>query len=502
MNLTDDVSELILDIVLQSIFGPDLARLERQLGANPFEVVAKDQNRDLKFAFRFRSLTKLVAELIERRRREPEPHFDFLGMLMDARDRDSGAPMSDKEMIDEVMTLIVAGHETTAAALTWAWYLISQHPQAAEELAAEADRAASPLGLDAAESLPFTHQVLQEALRLYPPGWLFTRRTIEADELGGFPIGPAHRRVHQPLSAAPASGVLERTGGIPAASDLPAPTPQERHQFAYIPFSVGPRHCIGENLAMFEMLVHLHTMTRRFRLMPRGRRTHRTRGADQSAPALQPHDDGDPAMIDKDSASRSWRATAGVDRAVTYIEGENSERRVTYGEVYARALGILYHLQAMGAQRGDKMIIFLNNNEQFLDGFWAAVCGGIVPVPLGVGISDEHRHKLLRVARKIGKPLLYTDAKNLERLAALAAEVGETALFGELKSRCFLVEIHHRHLAPRQAAPAGAGRPGLHSILVRVHQRAEGRHADPRQSHREHRRRNGRAASSASRTCP
>ncbi len=129
-----------------------------------------------------------------------------------------------------------------------------------------------------------------------------------------------------------------------------------------------------------------------------------------------------------------------ADRTVTFIEGENSERRVTYGEVHARALGILYHLQAMGAERGDKMIIFLNNNEQFLDGFWAALCGGIVPVPLGVGISDEHRHKLLRVARKIGQPLLYTDAKNLERLAALAAEVGETALFGELKSRCFLVE--------------------------------------------------------------
>jgi acyl-CoA synthetase (AMP-forming)/AMP-acid ligase II/aryl carrier-like protein len=130
----------------------------------------------------------------------------------------------------------------------------------------------------------------------------------------------------------------------------------------------------------------------------------------------------------------------GVDRAVTYIDGENSERRVPYGDVYTRGLGILHHLQAMGAQRGDKMIIFLSNNEQFLDGFWAALCGGIVPVPLAVGISDEHRHKLLRVARKLGKPLLYTNAKNLERLAALAAQVGESALFAELKARSFLVE--------------------------------------------------------------
>jgi acyl-CoA synthetase (AMP-forming)/AMP-acid ligase II len=106
----------------------------------------------------------------------------------------------------------------------------------------------------------------------------------------------------------------------------------------------------------------------------------------------------------------------GADRVVTYIEGESAERRVSFGDIHARALGILYHLQAMGAQRGDKLIIFLSNNEQFLDGFWAAIAGGIVPVPLAVGLSDEHRLKLLRVARKLGKPILYTDAKNLERL--------------------------------------------------------------------------------------
>src|ERR1700688_707238 len=130
----------------------------------------------------------------------------------------------------------------------------------------------------------------------------------------------------------------------------------------------------------------------------------------------------------------------GVDRDVTSAHGENSEGGVPYGDLHSRALGILYHLQAMGAQRGDKMIIFLNSNEQFLDGFWAAVCGGITPVPLAVGISDEHRHKLLRVARKLGRPFLYTDSKTLERLQALAAEVGESELMAELKSRTFLVE--------------------------------------------------------------
>jgi acyl-CoA synthetase (AMP-forming)/AMP-acid ligase II len=129
-----------------------------------------------------------------------------------------------------------------------------------------------------------------------------------------------------------------------------------------------------------------------------------------------------------------------VDRRVTYIEGENNERHVPFSAVYARAMGILYHLQSAGARRGDKMIIFLSNNEQFLDGFWAALAGGIVPVPLSVGISDEHRHKLLRVARKLENPLLYTDAKSLERLGALAQQVGETTQFEQLKARAFLVE--------------------------------------------------------------
>jgi len=271
INMSDDASELTLEIVLRSIFGSDLARLEAQLGANPFEVVAKEQNRDLKFAFRFRSLTKLVAELINLRRQTSEEHFDFLSMLMATRDRESGAAMSDKELIDEVLTLIVAGHETTAAALTWAWYLISQHPDTAERLQAEADRgiAGETLGLDAAERLEFTHQVLQEALRLYPPGWLITRRTLEADELGGFPIAPRtdvfispymlHR--HPAFWSEPEEFRPERFAGADA---------EERHRFSYIPFAVGPRHCIGENIAMFEMLVHVHAMSRRFRLTRAG----------------------------------------------------------------------------------------------------------------------------------------------------------------------------------------------------------------------------------------
>jgi acyl-CoA synthetase (AMP-forming)/AMP-acid ligase II/acyl carrier protein len=127
-------------------------------------------------------------------------------------------------------------------------------------------------------------------------------------------------------------------------------------------------------------------------------------------------------------------------RNVTYLEGENDARDVPYGELYERALGILYHLQRIGARRGDKLILFLGNNEQFIDAFWAAVLGGIVPVPVALGISDEHRHKLLRIARKLGKPYIYTDRKSFERIGAFANQVGERELFGALRARTFLVD--------------------------------------------------------------
>jgi cytochrome P450 len=237
------------------------------MGVNPFEVVAKQSNRDLKFAFQFRSLGRLVGELIRQRAQAPEEHFDFLGMFMLTHDRETGEPMSEKELIDEVLTLIVAGHETTAAALTWTWYLVSRHSQAAERLHAEADQtgADATLGLGAAEAMSFTHQVLQESLRLYPPGWLITRRSIEADELGSFSIAPRTDIFISPymLHRHPAFWSDAEEFRPERFADADA---NERHKFAYIPFAVGPRHCIGENIAMFEMLVHMRTMMRRFRL--------------------------------------------------------------------------------------------------------------------------------------------------------------------------------------------------------------------------------------------
>jgi len=129
-----------------------------------------------------------------------------------------------------------------------------------------------------------------------------------------------------------------------------------------------------------------------------------------------------------------------VSRSITYLEGDGDERSVAFGELYERALGILHHLQRLGARRGDKLIVFLGSNEPFIDAFWAAVLGGIIPVPVALGISDEHRHKLLRIVRKLGNPFIYTDKKSLERVAAFAASVGEEKLFAGMRARSFLVD--------------------------------------------------------------
>ena len=267
INLTDEMSELTLEIVLRSIFGRDLDRLSQQLGGNPFAVLTKEQSRDLQFAYKFRSLTKLVAQLIAQRRASEEEHFDYTAMLMNVRDKESGAPMGERELIDEIMTLVVAGHETTASGLNWTWYLLSQHPQVESRLHAEIAAAADMPAptLSEMEGLRYTRQVIDESLRLYPPGWVLSRRTIEADELGGYPV-PAGTNVLLPLY------LLHRHPHFwknPEAFEPERFAPEqesERPRFAYMPFAAGPRHCIGENFALYEMLVHLYKVARRYRL--------------------------------------------------------------------------------------------------------------------------------------------------------------------------------------------------------------------------------------------
>ena len=173
-------------------------------------------------------------------------------------------------------------------------------------------------------------------------------------------------------------------------------------------------------------------------------------------------------------------------RGITYHAGEGQSRRVTFGELRPRALGVLHQLQQLGARPGDKLILLLNNNEQFIDAFWAALLGGIVPVPVAVGISDEHRHKLLRIAHKLGTPFICTDRKTLERVGQYVSQSGDAALAATF-ARCARAPFWSR-ISPTAGPGASpreqARRHRLHPVLLRLDQRSQGRGADPRQPDR------------------
>ncbi len=258
-------SELTLVIVLKSIFGTDYPRLVED-GANPFALLTEEPERNLRFAARFHRLKQTVDAIIGRRLAErPHESFDFLGHLLAARSRD-GDPMSRSAIVDEVMTLIVAGHETTASALAFAWYLIASHPEVCARMQSEVDTVDESLlretGGAERETLAYTDRVVAEVLRLYPPGWLLSRRALVDQPLGDHLIPAGTQVFISPY-------LLQRHPGYwraPARFDPDrfAREDEPRHRLAYLPFAAGPRHCIGEHLAATEMRVHLATLLRRF----------------------------------------------------------------------------------------------------------------------------------------------------------------------------------------------------------------------------------------------
>jgi cytochrome P450 len=205
-------------------------------------------------------------QVVDRRRELGQQCPDLLSRLIEARDRKSGAPMPDRQLVDEVMTLIVAGHETTASALNWMWYLLSQHADAAQRLQQEVDALPRDVA-DVAdlERLPFTRQVIEETLRLYPPGWLLTRRAIEADTLDGYAIAPGTDVFISPY-------IVHRHPRFwpdPERFDparFSSANQAQRNRFAYLPFALGPRACIGEHFAMVEMLMHTAVLAREIHL--------------------------------------------------------------------------------------------------------------------------------------------------------------------------------------------------------------------------------------------
>ncbi len=267
INLTAEMSQATLDFMLYVLFGDDLEVLVQKYGFNPFDIVTDESARDLMFARKFRALAKDVLEIVESRRAEDRRPFDLVSMLIDVREKKTGQPMADKLLVDEVLTLVIAGHETTAAALNWTWYLISQHPEVESLLHEELDKVLAgraPLFEDLS-NLVYTRQILEEAMRLYPPGWLLTRRALSDDEIGGFYVATGtdifvspyiiHR--HPDFWEQPETFKPERFASEHSENRLPG---------AYLAFSMGARNCIGEAMAMYEMLIQLAVIGQQLRL--------------------------------------------------------------------------------------------------------------------------------------------------------------------------------------------------------------------------------------------
>jgi cytochrome P450 len=173
--------------------------------------------------------------------------------------------MQDSQLIEEILTLIVAGHETTASTLNWTWYLISQHPQVEQELSNELNALPTFSGFDDLPRFLYTRQIIEEAMRLYPAGWLVTRRALRDDHLGEYFV-PAGTEIYVPPY------FIQRHPDLWEEPDRFNPdrfrpeNSRHRHRLATIPFSAGPRNCIGASFARMEMQIHLMTISRHLRL--------------------------------------------------------------------------------------------------------------------------------------------------------------------------------------------------------------------------------------------
>jgi cytochrome P450 len=254
MNMADAMMKLTLGIVGRTLFDVDLLDKADSLGAD-ITTVQESADRQMRLPFKipYRKKEVLALErlnatiygMIRGRRESGRDHGDLLSMLLMSVDEETGEHLTDEQVRDEAMTLFLAGHETTAQATAWAWYLLAKNPVYFERLRAE--------------GMPFALQVMKESMRLYPPAAILARSALRDTEVGGFPVRAGdlvfivpwlyHRDPRwweEPLRFDPDRFLPEREAKIP--------------KFAYLPFGGGRRVCIGNQFALMEGQIILHTI--------------------------------------------------------------------------------------------------------------------------------------------------------------------------------------------------------------------------------------------------
>ncbi|MEM6326692.1 MAG: cytochrome P450 [Bacteroidota bacterium] len=286
VDVTEAMNRLALGIAAETLFGADVDADAARIGHALDEAMAAFDRAQFPLADKLMHLPlpnvrrgkraratvdNVVYRFIHERRASPTNRDDLLQMLLDAQDEDTGLAMTDDEVRDEAVTLLMAGHETTANALVWTWALLAEHPDVSARLGAEVDALGrDPTFDDLRDGLPFTRKVLAESMRLRPPAWVFSREAARDFRLGDeVPVAKGTMILIAPY-------FLHRDGRFWADPERFDPdrftreATAARHKFAYLPFSTGRRGCIGEQFAWAEGVLALATIARRWQLRPVG----------------------------------------------------------------------------------------------------------------------------------------------------------------------------------------------------------------------------------------
>jgi cytochrome P450 len=255
----------------QTAFGIALPILLRHMAHRARAVIRLPEAIPTAGNRRFRDaldrLNAIVRSTIEDRRRAPAGHHDVLSLLMDAQDEETGKGLSDEELRTEVLTLFIAGQETSATGLSWTFYQLSKNPLAARELHAEVDRVLCGRNptIEDIPKLTYTKAVIEESMRLYPPAWLLFRKAIGEDRVSDHVLPAGSTVWLSPYLTHRHPAFWKNPEGFDPTRFLPEQS-AGRHPFAYLPFGGGPRKCIGFAFAMLEMQIALAMITQAYRL--------------------------------------------------------------------------------------------------------------------------------------------------------------------------------------------------------------------------------------------